>query len=65
MDDGAHWGVVEAADPGGAQTQAGERVGDVVFAAADVDFEGGGELNAAMVGGERRIMHSPRERRSN
>ena len=41
----AHGRRVEAADPAGAQAEAREGVGDVVFAAADPDFERRGELD--------------------
>ncbi len=43
--------VDDAAGPTGAQSEAGEGVGDVVFAAADPDFEGVGEFDAAVAGG--------------
>ena len=60
-DDAAHRRGVEAADPAGAEAEAREGVGDVVFAAADPDFERGRELDAAMAGG-REANHALAER---
>ena len=48
-DDRAHRRGIEPADPAGAQAEAREGVGDVVFAAADPDFEQRGEFDAAML----------------
>ena len=64
-DEPAHRRRVQSADPAGAQAEPRQRVGDVVLAAADPDFERGANSIRPCSGGERRIMHSPRATRSN